>query len=860
MLEEESIRDNEESKNDNRNIISSQIIIKSRGALPTDHAIYSSSSISSSSISHAKEVEESNSNSSSSNNNNNDDLMKINQSAIENKPNRIIKYLSSVPSRWKLLMIANDLFQVTTSVLDIVLDLIVLLQFYEGKMWIFFYSSLTIFAVAQLCYAFLFVATWARGTESILKRVAVFFLVLPFGQLVPLFTWIESFHFVYIDKFITYIGLKPTELPFSKESSQYQDADSLWQVIQSKYQSHAGFLAEAFVEAVPQSILQIIAMIAYQNASTVSLASILLSITVISSKGYLLSFSIHRISFIFNCICIAADVFCLFATFIWLFSSLPAENHEMHQYQNSVFHNPFAFLGSSTNDEVKNAPDLNIFVACVVFITLVVLCVAVLATVIFASMDDHLKYLMKGQDRWKGVLGIHEKTFYFDFYVVRTFAAFLAVIPLTVVVLGCRLTLLPIVFFGSLDPEHALHAKFYKHLFQFLHSGGESGVATRLNAANEVFSLAKQRRAKQQLYMSNSRDALKHWAKTLGKVKNIVFIPKSMREQQKGPSVDDEVAQAVDSMRNATTNAETDLMESAEMIRRRIRMINNRGDLDEKWDNLLNRSVILEWLMGVWRPYRDPWFGCCSLGWLFRVDSQVGIEDTTQTQQSYVPAKSVSSSASASASTSASTIKNSNATCSTATTGNINNNALSSSSLSNDQSEALALSRWEEIRKDDLVGKIIRIIGSIALFVVMACIFIMVPLSICLLFMVFFPLIQTIRYLVILTQSTSHDNSSYQMEHIIAVVLTSFWLFFIIILFILRQEVQRFQSLHRDLVPLKNMPPWFFEYGDIIIREIFNRWRYLVGRRRLFEHLETHTCGETASLMLELVGDRDAYV
>lgn len=49
--------------------------------------------------------------------------------------------------------------------------------------------------------------------------------------------------------------------------------------------------------------------------------SIIISITVISSKGYLISYSINRITFFFNFICIIADCFNLFAILSWVFHS-----------------------------------------------------------------------------------------------------------------------------------------------------------------------------------------------------------------------------------------------------------------------------------------------------------------------------------------------------------------------------------------------------------------------------------------------------------------------------------------------------------------------------------------------------------
>ena len=49
----------------------------------------------------------------------------------------------------------------------------------------------------------------------------------------------------------------------------------------------------------------------------IDVISILLSLTVICSKGWLAAYSLHRPTFVFNSIAIAADVACLFAAAAW---------------------------------------------------------------------------------------------------------------------------------------------------------------------------------------------------------------------------------------------------------------------------------------------------------------------------------------------------------------------------------------------------------------------------------------------------------------------------------------------------------------------------------------------------------------
>ena len=84
-----------------------------------------------------------------------------------------------------------------------------------------------------------------------------------------------------------------------------QELRHVWQC---KVVAHVGFLVEACVEAIPQSVLQLVAMQHAGEVSFFSVLSIILSISCLASKGYIASFSVHFRTFVFNALCIAADV------------------------------------------------------------------------------------------------------------------------------------------------------------------------------------------------------------------------------------------------------------------------------------------------------------------------------------------------------------------------------------------------------------------------------------------------------------------------------------------------------------------------------------------------------------------------
>ena len=167
-------------------------------------------------------------------------------------------------SRGEVLSALHDAWTVSSSVVDIVADVAVTTQFYRmgEAARPFFHGSLLIFCTAQLTYAFLFAATWAKNLGA-RARAATFALALPVAQLVPLFAYAESFHLRGVDRCLRRLGLTPTDDPLGAAARAGADADNggdpssvdfLWSYIQAKYVAHAGFLAEALVEAVPQSV------------------------------------------------------------------------------------------------------------------------------------------------------------------------------------------------------------------------------------------------------------------------------------------------------------------------------------------------------------------------------------------------------------------------------------------------------------------------------------------------------------------------------------------------------------------------------------------------------------------------------
>ena len=112
--------------------------------------------------------------------------------------------------------------------------------------------------------------------------MAWFFAALPLSQLVPTFVWLESFHVKGVDDALRRVGLEPTNAAGTAAGG---DTDELWAFVRQKFSSHAGFIAEAVMEALPQAVLQVGFAARAGRVSLLNGLSIALSLVVLSSKG-----------------------------------------------------------------------------------------------------------------------------------------------------------------------------------------------------------------------------------------------------------------------------------------------------------------------------------------------------------------------------------------------------------------------------------------------------------------------------------------------------------------------------------------------------------------------------------------------
>eukprot|EP00656_Telonema_subtile_P012366 TRINITY_DN16220_c0_g1_i6.p2 TRINITY_DN16220_c0_g1~~TRINITY_DN16220_c0_g1_i6.p2 ORF type:complete len:314 (+),score=57.14 TRINITY_DN16220_c0_g1_i6:88-1029(+) len=204
---------------------------------------------------------------------------------------------------WKCLDVGGEVLTVGFAVFDIIMDVWIASTYYSDGRTGFFRLSLGLLGVAQVSYTFLFVFLFTPHEISNWKKAGWALVVLPFAQLVPLVVWLISMDFKTVNQLLRDLNMIKKSQPHRLENE-----DQLAYNIRCKLSSHIGFLVEACVEAVPQSVLQLVAMQHAGQANMLSVLSIVLSVCCLASKGYVASFSLHFRTFCFNIICFGADV------------------------------------------------------------------------------------------------------------------------------------------------------------------------------------------------------------------------------------------------------------------------------------------------------------------------------------------------------------------------------------------------------------------------------------------------------------------------------------------------------------------------------------------------------------------------
>eukprot|EP01084_Bolivina_argentea_P075538 136934_1 len=205
-----------------------------------------------------------------------------------------------------------DIIAALISFFDITTDIIILVQWYYQNRIIFFIASLIILILANFTYVLVFNIRYGDNYKhNPLKLCCCTCCALP---LAPLLSFI--FYFLHNWNrdclFLNFYNY-----------SQRKDESEARQWMEAKLSKHIGFLMEAIMEAFPQSILQMIAIMYYNEFSIISIISIIVSMISVSSKSLIFSAltSINIKTMIFSWIYVVCDFFAIFFVLSFIFYS-----------------------------------------------------------------------------------------------------------------------------------------------------------------------------------------------------------------------------------------------------------------------------------------------------------------------------------------------------------------------------------------------------------------------------------------------------------------------------------------------------------------------------------------------------------
>ena len=140
-----------------------------------------------------------------------------------------------------------DILAQVISILDVVTDIIVCVQYYQKDRMVFFWISFIILMLALIAYDVAFMINFC-DEDKISRKIALFLVMLPLSPFVPFlfyFTTDKKSKFSLIFKNICCF-----DIWIDNRSSVSNDVSKLRQFMEKKIKKHLGFIVEALVEGI----------------------------------------------------------------------------------------------------------------------------------------------------------------------------------------------------------------------------------------------------------------------------------------------------------------------------------------------------------------------------------------------------------------------------------------------------------------------------------------------------------------------------------------------------------------------------------------------------------------------------------
>ena len=208
-----------------------------------------------------------------------------------------------------------DLLTILISIADVTTDVWVIYNYKIQNRQVFFDLSLAVMILAQLSYAIAFVMRFENDMcEKPCKHIALFCVILPMTPFMSfIFYWLSFDNNILINT-IKHFGFRD-EFSSANNIHKKQAPIIIW--IKKKMLKHMGFIMEAVFEALPQSIIQLIAIVYYQDTEIINIVSICISLLSVATKTMVFSVAIDYRVFFFNWLSLVCDFFGIFAIVSW---------------------------------------------------------------------------------------------------------------------------------------------------------------------------------------------------------------------------------------------------------------------------------------------------------------------------------------------------------------------------------------------------------------------------------------------------------------------------------------------------------------------------------------------------------------
>jgi hypothetical protein len=364
------------------------------------------------------------------------------------------------PSMGAILAYLNQVYDILSfflSIFDVISDILITREFYLQERWSFFYISVAIFFIAQLCYSCLFLALY-DDAGSIWQKIIQFCMIFPIAQAVPAIIWLQSFNFAWLDKLFRLLKLRVHKPP----ATPSVQPNKLKAFINRKLLTSGGFLVESVVESIPQCLLQMVAIVTlgFSQLSTLQLVSFLLSLISIASKSVVGSYSFHYPTFIFNIFCFITDLFAVFCLVSWLFLPITPEISHLAPL-NSLWY-------------IKET------------ILISIILTFLLSLAVMAIADG----IHSGVIHWRNLL---QRSFHVKVLgsAAICMAGLLLAGPFLCFIEATKFALLPLLLCQPIEQKFARFYSYYVHLFDFLYSRNDYSTHGAIKINNSYATIKK---------------------------------------------------------------------------------------------------------------------------------------------------------------------------------------------------------------------------------------------------------------------------------------------------------------------------------------------------------------------------------